>query len=953
MDIEPLDKVYDPKAVEEKWIVRWEKGSLFHAESQSNRPSFSIVIPPPNVTGSLHLGHALNTTLQDILARWKRMSGFNVLWLPGTDHAGIATQNVVERQLAKNQTDRHALGREKFIEHIWRWKEESGGTILKQLKRLGASCDWARERFTLDEGLSRAVQEVFVRLYKEGLIHRDKRLINLCPHCRTALSDIEVEHEEVEGKMYHIRYPLADDPQTFLTVATTRPETLLGDTAVAVHPDDPRFNHLIGKNIELPLTDREIPIIGDPILVDREFGTGAVKITPGHDFNDEKSGKRHGLEKISLIDWRGEMDSHRLYKAKVNVSLRNALDLKSMPEARKIVIAALEEAGLLSDEKPHTMALGKCYRCKTVVEPFDSPQWFVKVNEAGNSLAQPAIDAVRQKKIQLIPETWEANYFGWMENIEDWCISRQIWWGHQIPVWYCSSCDADHILDLPAGIGALSRRFSMELHPDAYAVIISPEATPIVDEKTCPKCGGSNLVQDPDVLDTWFSSALWPFSTLGWPADRQPDEAQRQEAESLLKQFYPTSTLVSGFDILFFWVARMIMMGLHFMKDVPFKDVYIHALVRDAEGQKMSKSKGNVIDPLDLMDRFGTDALRFTLAAMASPGRDIKLSEERIEGYRNFCNKLWNAARFILMNLDEVDHASDAPASPSIADRWVRGRLQGVSKSVNEALEKYRFDEAAAALYQFTWHAYCDWYLELVKVDLQEGNAAQKRAARECLRETFETILRLLHPFMPFITEELRPYFSDEKDGLSSVRYPGFRKDSAAETASDFSVEKDAEDAIESLIETIEAIRNLRGEMNIPPSEALSASINTNDSQSETRYRTLLPYIKRLARLSEIGLGTGLARPKMSTTLQTQCAAIYIPLDEARLQQEKLRLEKVLSKLEVEKAALQKRLENESFRTKAPEAYQKIEAQMGEKQERHIKTKKNYGRIVDMLAESK
>ncbi len=934
MHNDSLEKVYDPKDVEEKWMARWEKDAPFHAAAESERPAFSIVIPPPNVTGSLHLGHALNSTLQDILARWKRMSGFNVLWLPGMDHAGIATQNVVERQLSKDGADRHALGRTKFIEQVWHWKKEKGGTILKQLKRLGASCDWDRERFTLDEGLSRAVGEVFVRLYKEGLIHRDKRLINLCPHCRTALSDIEVEHEEIQGKMYHIQYPLADDPQTFLTVATTRPETMLGDTAVAVHPEDPRFNRLIGKKIKLPLTNRTIPIIGDPILVDREFGTGAVKITPGHDFNDEKSGKRHGLEKISLIDWSGKMNAEALQEAKVDEALALNLASNSMLEARKTVVRRLGDAKLLTKTEDHTMSLGKCYRCKTVVEPFDSPQWFVKVNEAGNSLAQPAIDAVRQKKVRLIPESWEANYFGWMENIEDWCISRQIWWGHQIPVWYCRDCDASHLLKVPG----------------ADEIIIASEATPIVDATVCPRCGGANLVQDPDVLDTWFSSALWPFSTLGWPAEKQPDGAKRKEAEALLKQFYPTSTLVSGFDILFFWVARMMMMGLHFLKDVPFKDVYIHALVRDAEGQKMSKSKGNVIDPLDLMDRYGTDALRFTLAAMASPGRDIKLAEERIEGYRNFCNKLWNAARFILMNLDEAEAPSDAAPSPSIAEGWIRGRLNNVAQTVNAALARYRFDEASAALYQFTWHEYCDWYLELVKVDVQEGNAAQKQAARQCLRETFETILRLLHPFMPFITEELRPYFSDEKEGLSSAAYPFWESKSAENWEL-----KRAEDysnlAIEKFIEIIEAIRNLRGEMDIPPSEKLTLLISHNPG-IENCYKEYTPYIERLGRISDLKMGVDLNRPKMAATILTEDATLYIPLDEPKLKKEKTRLEKVLAKLEKEKEALQKRLDNESFRTKAPDAYRKVDAQMNEKHSFHKKVRTHYDRILDMLSET-
>lgn len=894
-----LEKVYDPKKVEEKWVQRWEKDKIFHAEAQSDRPSFSIVIPPPNVTGSLHLGHALNSTLQDILSRWRRMSGDNVLWLPGTDHAGIATQNVVERRLDEaGESDRHTLGRKAFIDRVWQWKEESGGTISNQLKRLGASCDWERERFTMDAESSRAVTTVFVRLYKEGLIYRDQRLINLCPHCRTALSDIEVEHEDIEGKMYYIKYPLAEDPTQFLTVATTRPETMLGDTAVAVHPEDARFNHLIGKKIKLPLTNREIPIIGDPILVDREKGTGAVKITPGHDFNDEKSGKRHGLEKISLIDWSGEMSGFALQgEAEVKPDLVKSLTWKSMTEARKIVVQALEEAKLLTKTEKHMMSLGKCYRCKSIVEPFDSPQWFVKVNAPGNSLAQAAIDAVREKKIRLIPESWEANYFGWMENIEDWCISRQIWWGHQIPVFYCKVCDEKHILKVL----------------DSDEVIIASEASPIVGEDTCPQCGGSDLEQDSDVLDTWFSSALWPFSTLGWPADLQADDAGRQEAEALLKRFYPTSTLVSAFDILFFWIARMIMMGLHFMKDVPFKEVYIHALVRDADGQKMSKSKGNVIDPLDLMDRYGTDALRFTLAAMASPGRDIKLAEDRIEGYRNFCNKLWNAARFILMNRpDDVAQPISLPetASQTSANRWIQSRLNQSAASVHRALTNYRFDEAAQAIYQFTWHTFCDWYLELAKVDLQ--NEATREETYATVVNTFEAILSLLHPFMPFITEELRSYFKEDSGCLAVAKYPEFHPEKN---------DTDAEEAMQKVvIDTIMAVRNIRGEMNIPPSESLPILIKAKNETAIAAFEKEMPYIKRLARLSEVTLGTTLEKPRMSATAATDYGEIYLPLDAVRIRSEIERIKKRLDKAQKTLMVLEKKLGNTQFVANAPKA---------------------------------
>ncbi len=897
MSDESLEKIYDPLKVEEKWMCFWEEMDLFHADAHSDRPSFSMVIPPPNVTGSLHLGHALNSTLQDILARWKRMSGYNVLWIPGTDHAGIATQNVVERQLAGKGADRHGLGRKAFIKRVWKWKEQSGGTILNQLKQLGASCDWQRERFTMDPGLSRAVQEIFIRLYKEGLIYRNKRLINLCPHCRTALSDIEVEHEEVQGKLYTIKYPLADDPETFLAVATTRPETMLGDTAVAVHPEDERFNQLIGKKVRLPLTGREIPVIADPILVDREFGTGAVKITPGHDFNDERSGKRHRLEKISLIEWDGKMSSLRLHDAKVIVELCKELDFKTMGDARKIVIRALNKTGFLIKTEDHTLSLGKCYRCKTVVEPFDSPQWFVKVNAPENSLVQPAIEAVRQKKIRIIPSSWESNYFGWMENIEDWCISRQIWWGHQIPVWYCRACDKDHISEIPG----------------SDKTIIFSEASPIVGGIICPQCGGAELVQDPDVLDTWFSSALWPFSTTGWPSELQPDTAGRVEAEALLKQFYPTSTLVSAFDILFFWIARMIMMGLHFMKEIPFKEVYIHALVRDADGQKMSKSKGNVINPLELMEQYGTDALRFTLAAMASPGRDIKLSQDRIEGYRNFCNKLWNAARFIMMN----DPGTGGRAKPShfqgeqsVSNRWIKSRLNQTIESVNGALGSYRFDEAAKFLYQFSWHTFCDWYLELAKVDLQ--NEALREETFIALADTFEAILRLLHPFMPFLTEELWGHFSEDDVSLSLARYPSF--DALGNDSS-------AEEVVQSvIIDTVLAVRNIKGEMNIPPSERPLLLIKTPDSTAQKSLEEQLRYIKRLARLDQVRIGPSVEKPRLSATATTRYGEIYLPLQEAHLLAESGRIRKRLDKVEKTVEMMANKLNNAGFIENAPEA---------------------------------
>ena len=690
-----IDKVYDPKQVEQKWYRLWMEKGYFTAESESEKPSFSIVIPPPNVTGVLHMGHALNNTLQDIVVRFKRMSGFDTLWLPGTDHAGIATQNVVERELAKEGTCAETIGRDEFIKRVWEWKEKSGGLIIEQLMRLGASCDWSRQRFTMDEGLSRAVREVFVRLYEEGLIYRGNYIINWCPRCKTALSDVEVEHEETKGHLYYIKYPIAESGG-FLTVATTRPETMLGDTAVAVNPADPRYASLIGKEVILPLVHKRIPIIGDA-YVDMTFGTGALKITPGHDFNDFEIGKKHNLGVVKVIDDDGRMNEQALQYCGMDRF-----------EARERIIEDLRAEGLLEKIEDYPLIIGRCYRCKTIVEPIVSLQWFV----AMKPLAAAAIAAVRDHRVTIIPEMWEKVYFDWMENIKDWCISRQIWWGHRIPVWYCDKCNESYV----------SRQ----------------------DVTECPKCGGPAR-QESDVLDTWFSSGLWPFSTLGWP-DETCD----------LKTFYPTSLLVTGFDILFFWVARMIMMGLHFMGDVPFRHVYIHALVRDAAGKKMSKSKGNVIDPLLMIDQYGTDAFRFTFAMLAAQGRDILLSEERIEGSRNFVNKIWNAARLTVSLLENVTFSPEAAPSAFLPDKWIRSRLQRVTKEVSEAIDTYRFSDAAHSLYGFVWHEFCDWYLELIKPNLYgKVTAFDEGATASTLYSTLIATLKLLHPFMPFVTEEI------------------------------------------------------------------------------------------------------------------------------------------------------------------------------------------------------
>jgi len=878
MSARQLEKTYDPTQVEERWYRFWTEKGYFRGKVADPGAPYSIVIPPPNITGSLHLGHALNTALQDILIRWRRMQGRNTLWMPGTDHAGIATQNVVERRLIAEGTSREQLGRDRFVARVWEWKAQYGGIILQQLKRLGASCDWDRLRFTMDEGLSKAVREVFVRLHEEGLIYRGERLINWCPRCLTALSDIEVEHEDVTGKLYHIRYPLADQPAVHLTVATTRPETMLGDTAVAVHPDDPRYNRLIGKKVKLPLTTREIPIVGDAILVDREFGTGAVKITPGHDFNDFEAGERHHLPRIALLNQHAQMDGSGLQAAQADPAL--PLPLKPVRQARAIVVEVLGERGFLEKVEDHRMALGKCYRCKTVVEPYLSPQWFVKIRP----LAEPAITAVEDGRIRLVPEGWVNNYLGWMRNIKDWCISRQIWWGHQIPAWYCRSCNEDAIIETTSG------SFTM-----------TSAARPIVARTApahCPDCSSSEFIRDPDVLDTWFSSALWPFTTLGWP-ERTPE----------LKTYYPTSTLVTGLDILFFWVARMIMMGLKFTGEAPFHDVYIHALVRDAEGQKMSKSKGNVMDPLSVMEKYGTDALRFTLASMASPGRDIKLAEERIEGYRNFANKIWNAARFILMNLDGPRRAIPA-RDRSFGDRWVLSRLNRTIRDVTASLESYRFDQASRDLYQFIWHEYCDWYLEMIKPALQNKDSADAQHARQTLVESFEALLRLLHPFMPFITEEIWQSLPHEGDSLVIQRFPAPMPEwDAKETEAEFAV-------LERFVTTV---RTGRAQLNYQPGKVLTLYGAAAGPEQQTKLKKLVPFIEHLSR--------GTVRLAALETWPTD-SVLRLPVEgmtvglavegEVDLDSVLSRMQKQQKEKEQEITKLDAKLNNVEFTSKAP-----------------------------------
>ncbi|MGQ0555514.1 MAG: valine--tRNA ligase [Nitrospiraceae bacterium] len=883
MTISQLDKTYDPKAVEDRWSREWINRGYFRADAETHPGQpYCIVIPPPNVTGSLHVGHALNHSLQDILIRWRRMQGRNTLWLPGTDHAGIATQNVVEKQLMAESLSRESLGRERFVERVWQWKATSGNTIVNQQQQLGESCDWDRLRFTMDEGLSKAVIEVFVRLYEDGLIYRGERLINWCPRCLTALSDIEVEHEEVKGKLYHLRYPVADDPNTGLIVATTRPETMLGDTAVAVHPDDPRYRHLIGKMVRLPLTTREIPIVGDRILVDLEFGTGAVKITPAHDFNDYEAGERHRLNRIRMLDIHANLlnESELRLATKATPKTVAALASLSTQKARLKIEQLLADHGVIEKVEPHKMSIGKCYRCKTVVEPYLSIQWFVRIQP----LAEPAIKAVEEGRIRIIPEGWVNNYLGWMRDIKDWCISRQIWWGHQIPAWYCEQCNGGFL------------RSAHDNRP-----IIDLDVPPIVAKskpEKCRRCGSSNLVRDPDVLDTWFSSALWPFSTLGWP-DQTPE----------LKTYYPTSTLVTGLDILFFWVARMIMMGLKFMGDVPFKDVYIHALVRDAEGQKMSKSKGNVINPLHVMDQFGTDALRFTLASMASPGRDIKLAEERIEGYRNFANKIWNAARFGLMYLDGPRTALP-PAQRTFPDRWILSRLAHTIRAVTEELESYRFDRAATALYQFIWHEYCDWYLELIKPVLQTPEHPDGASTRHTLVETLETTMRLLHPFMPFITEEIWQTIPHQGDSIVAQNYPVSDQVWAA---------PDAEEQFALLEQTVGLVRTGRVLLNYSPGQQIPFHVGHDDLNRQHQLHQLQRHLAHLSR------GTADVSPPQDwlaarlLRLVTEGLSLGIAVaDDVDLKKAIERLAKQITETNKELQRVDGKLKNAEFVSKAP-----------------------------------
>ncbi|MBI4471657.1 MAG: valine--tRNA ligase [Acidobacteria bacterium] len=842
-----LPKTYNSQEVESRWYQWWESRGYFRADARSGRPAFSIVIPPPNVTGSLHMGHMLNHTVHDVIVRRKRMQGFNTLWLPGMDHAGIATQNVVERELRKEGLSRHDLGREKFVKKVWEWKCQYGGIILKQIRRIGASCDWSRERFTLDPGLSNAVREVFVRLYEEGLIYRGKRLINWCPRCHTALSDLEVIYQPVESKLYYIRYPLKNREGEFVEVATTRPETMLGDTAVAVNPKDSRYAKYKGQSVILPLLHREIPFVEDN-AVDQQFGTGVVKVTPAHDPADFEMGQRHGLAQISVIDERAEITAEG--------GPYQGLDRR---EARKRVLADLEAQGLLSKTEVLLNNIGHCQRCNTVVEPLLSTQWFVNIKP----LAEPAIEAVESGRTQFVPANWAKTYFEWMRNIRDWCISRQLWWGHRIPAFYCDDC----------GTMTVSR----------------------TDIATCPQCSSGKIRQDEDVLDTWFSSGLWPFSTLGWP----------EETENL-KTFYPTTLLITAYDIIFFWVARMMMFGLKFMNDVPFRSVYITGLVRDAERQKMSKSKGNVIDPLEICDRFGTDAVRFTLARSGAPGTDIPLAESALESDRAFATKIWNAARLIFRYVDESDRlpslAELKSADLSLVDRWILSRLARVTEDVNWSLDQYNLHEGARHIYQFFWHEFCDWYLEMIKLHPERSKAT--------LLYVFENALRLLHPFMPFITEELWQGLPHQGESIVIAPYPEFDPELLNEKV---------ESQVNLIQEIVTKVRNIRAEMNVDAKQTVPVRIATTDPEQTQLLSDARDYIFKLAQVSQVEVVPQLRGEQLAAQGVAAGLAFEVPLEGLiDVESERARLKKELDKVQREIESLDRKLSNASFIERAP-----------------------------------
>lgn len=877
-----LAKTYDPKIIEADWYERWEGGGNFACDPSSEAEPYVIMMPPPNVTGSLHMGHALTFTLQDLLIRFNRMRGLDTLWQPGQDHAGIATQMVVERQLEAEGKSRHDLGRDAFIDRIWNWRDESGGTIIGQLRRLGASCDWSRERFTMDEGLSAAVQKVFVQLYREGLIYRDKRLVNWDPKLHTAISDLEVEQRETLGNLWYFKYPIEGEDKEYLTVATTRPETLLGDTAVAVHPDDERYSKLIGKACRLPIADRSIIIVADEYS-DPEKGSGAVKITPAHDFNDFEVGRRHDLEMINIFD----------RDARLNEHVPKPYQGLDRFDAREKVIAEMEVLGLLEKIEDNEMMVPYGDRSGVIIEPWLTDQWFVDAK----TLAEPAVKAVEEGRTKFVPKYWENTYFEWMKNIQPWCVSRQIWWGHQIPAWF----------------GPDGEIFVALTEPEAIAAAETHYGKP------------TDLVRDQDVLDTWFSSALWPFSTLGWP----------EETPELAK-YYPTDVLVTGFDIIFFWVARMMMMGLHFMQEIPFHTVYIHALVRDEKGQKMSKSKGNVMDPLGLIDKFGADALRMTLAAHAAQGRDIKLSENRVEGYRNFATKLWNAARFCEMNECVYSPKFDPAACKLAVNQWIVKKVCETVSEVETGIVEYRFNEAAGAIYQFTWGTFCDWYLEFAKPIFQQDDTVGASETRAAAAWALRQLLLLLHPFMPFISEELWDKLS-LGDGTLLINSAWPTNDTAA-GLQNFHQDMDW------IVRLISQVRSVRAELNVPPGAKIPLMIKNAGAMEVEAVSAHSRLITRLARLSELSLTDGDV-PDGAVQDVLDSATLILPLTGVlNLDQEKSRLEKEISKLDADIRKYDGKLSNEGFLSKAPEAV--IEEQKSRRQE----AVQARGQVIEALA---
>ena len=859
-----LAKAYEPKEVEDRIYDFWMKGKYFHAEVDPKKKPYTIVIPPPNITGQLHLGHAMDETLQDTLIRWRRMQGYSALWLPGTDHASIATEAKIVEAMRKEGITKEEIGREKFLERAWAWKDQYGGRIVEQLKKLGSSCDWDRLRFTMDEGCNKAVNHVFKKLYDKGLIYRGERIINWCPHCKTSISDAEVVFEEKEGSFWHLRYPLSDG-SGYIELATTRPETMLGDTAVAVHPDDERYKALVGKTVILPLVNKEIPIIADS-YVEQDFGTGVVKITPAHDPNDFEVGLRHNLPVINVMDDGGVINENGGKYAG-----------KSALEARKQIVKDLDEAGFLIKIEPIKHNVGTCYRCGTVVEPRVSTQWFVKMEP----LAKPAIDAVKDGDIRFIPERMDKVYYNWMENIKDWCISRQLWWGHQIPAWYC----------------------------ECGETIVS-ETVPTV----CPKCGGTHLTRDPDTLDTWFSSALWPFSTLGWPDNTEE-----------LKYFYPTNTLVTGYDIIFFWVARMIFSGLEHMGEVPFNTVFFHGLIRDAQGRKMSKSLGNGVDPLDVISVYGADALRFTLVTGNSPGNDLRFSEEKVSASRNFANKIWNAARFILMNIEGKDIDCALPKKLYTSDKWILNRFNNVTAAVTENLEKFELGMAVSKLYDFIWDDFCDWYIELAKIRMNGADEESADSARRVLVWTMSNTLKLLHPFMPYITEEIWQTLPHDGEALIVAKWPEY--DEA------LSFPQEAKN-LENVMALIRAIRTRRNEMNVPPSKKAHIYI---DTAHPAPYEEASEFIARLAYGSKVEIGTGFD-VQGAVTAVTDDAKALLPMDDlVDKAAEIARLNKELANAQKQLDTVKAKLANEKFTSKAPQNVIDGVKANGEKLEAKIK----------------